>query len=238
MPSRHERRRATAEEQDFLQAALRTAPTSWRRWRLGVENAVVLWAGSLLGCVLAWWGIAWLVHRAFDLDVGMHGAAAAWILSIAVPACALLAMLSSWRWVQRWPDFRPSLAADLAACEVVAEHYEFDAVKCFQEPEHGGRLYFFRTLEGDVLVLDDISSRAPGRTTPACSVNQPSPRSKLVLVRAPRSGWIISQACDGEVLDVGEPVELAVAPEYWPAAEALCGIPWDELESRLGQRDH
>jgi hypothetical protein len=59
------------------------------------------------------------------------------------------------------------------------------------------------------------------------------PRSELLIVRAPKTGFVISKQFPGASLDVGDPHELVIEPKLWPETEAYCDIPWDELERRL-----
>jgi hypothetical protein len=234
MSSHTIRRPATTEELALLQTLLGNAATTARRWRAGLENALVLWAFSLLIIVVAWLTVAWLVRRALGIDFGLQSPAAIWILGFATPACAAYAVFSSVRWVMGWKEVRPLLRADLAAAEVVEEHYIFDAAKRFQEPEHGGLFYFLRTPQGQVLTLYDPESQDLAMRDEAPFASSLKPSSRLVMVRAPETGWVISKAFTGEPLEVGDPVELDAAPERWPENEQYCSIPWSQLEAVLG----
>lgn len=219
-----------------MQDALDNAPTTARRWRDGVENAVVLWATSLLLLVVVWVICAWLVRQSLGVDYGWRSAASPWILGISTVLCALLAVISSVRWVKGWKDIRPGLRDDLAAAQVVEEHYLFDAAKRFQEPEHGGLMYFLHTTDDRVLTLFDHESQNLGVREKDPLASSFRPTSKLIMVRAPVTGLVISMAFENEPLDAGEPVELAVPPEQWPETEQYCGIPWSRLKTALGSQ--
>ena len=236
MPNHTIQRSATAEEQAFLQALLSKATTKMGRWRQGLENALVLWAVSLLGCVIVWLICAGLTRWLFSVDYGFRSPAAPWILGIATPLCGAYAAFSSVRWVRRWKDMRPSLNADLVAAQVVEEHYVFNAAKRFQEPEHGGLIYFLRTPDDRALTLYDPESQDLGVQDEDPLTSSFKPMSRLVMVRAPETGFVISMTFSGDPLDAGEPIELTLPPEQWPETEQYCDIPWPELETVLGPR--
>jgi hypothetical protein len=74
-------------------------------------------------------------------------------VGIATLLCAAYAIGSSVLWVKRWKDHRPALISDLADPQVIEEHYAFDAIQRFQEPERGGLIDSLRTVGGRVLTL-------------------------------------------------------------------------------------
>lgn len=230
MPRHTLQRTASQEELTFLQERLANAPTTTHRWRQGAENALVLWAVSLVGFVIVWWITAWLMRRLAGIDYGLHSATAPWLLGIAALLCATYAVGNSVLWVKRWKDHRPSLTADIAAAQVIEEHYVFDAAQRFKEPEHGGLIYFLHTTEGRVLTLDDHESWDSD-----VQGGSFRPMSQLVMVRAPQTRWVISKTFSGEPLELPDPIGLDAPPEQWPETETYCGIPWAQLECVLGQ---
>ena len=145
MPNRVVNRDATAAETAYLEQLLVEAPTTSRHWKQGAENALVLWAASLLGLVAIWLGLAWLARTFFTIEFGLRSEAAVWFFGIAVPVCLIYAVISSARWIRGWYDYRSLLRADISDQKVEEEHYVFTETKRFQEPEHGGLIYFLRT---------------------------------------------------------------------------------------------
>jgi len=184
--------------------------------------------------VVLWLGLAWLARKILGIDFDPQGGGMVWIIGIGALACATYAVVSSIRWVKRWRDYRPLLRADFEGDRVIEERYVFTAVKRFQEPEHGGLFYFLRTAEGKVLTLFDHESQDLGAGGEDPMKRSFVPRSELVMVRAPSSGFVISKSFSGVLLDAGTPVELSLHPKLWPESESDCSIPWAELESRLG----
>lgn len=234
MPSRIVQRPATEAEQTFLRETLAKAPTAARRWKQGVENALVMWAASLLATVVIWLGFAWLARKLSDADFGTRGPAAIWIWGVAILLTAVFAVVSSVRWISGWKDYRPELQADIDAALVAEEHYVFIEAKRFQEQEHGGFIYFLRTVDNKVFTLFDHESQDLALQGDDPLKSRFVPKSALVMVKAPRADWVISKNFSGEVLEAGETMDLDLDPKEWPESESYCNIPWAELEARAG----
>jgi hypothetical protein len=217
-----------------MQKLLSEAPTSARRLKRGVANAVLLWAVSLLAVVAAWLALGWVAGKAFDIDLGLHSTATLALVGVATPLCAIVATLSSVRWMRTWPDPRPQLRDDVAQSRVSEERYVFSEAKRFQEPEHGGLIYFLRSNDNEVFTVFDDESQSLGVDDKNPLQSRYRPQSHLMIVRAPNSGIVLNSQFSGSELTVDEPVELGVAPPEWPEDQQLCAIPWEQLEERLG----
>jgi hypothetical protein len=233
MSSRVTKRPMSEQEREFVTRTLKSAATGDTRWIRGSENALLLWAMSMLLFVFAWKLIAWLAGAALHVEIGWSSPAAVWITGFGALACALVAVVSSVRWIKTWRDARPDLRADLEGGQVIEESYEFTAAKRFQEPEHGGLIYFLRTADDKVFVLYDHESQDLGGQDENPLKSKFQPCTELLIVRAPKTGFVISKQFSGAALDVGDPHELSVAPQSWPESESYCKFRWDELERRL-----
>jgi len=234
MPSHVVHRPATEVELAFLQKTLASAATTARRWKQGIENALVLWAVTLLGLVGIWLVCAWLGRKLFEIEFGSRSSAAIWVVGAATLLSASYAVASTVRRIKRWVNYRPLLVADISGAQVAEERYLFKAAKRFQEPEHGGLIYFLRTQEDRVLTLCDHESQDLGVQGGDPLKSSFIPKSELVMIRAPKTALIIDKAFSGKVLDAGDPIILVVPPNEWPQTESYCDIPWTELEARLG----
>lgn len=231
MTTRFGERPMSAAERAHLEESLRRAATGLRRWKEGAENTLVLWSASMLLLFLVWAGLAWLARTLFHWDIGWrNNPSALGVLAIAALASAVLAVVSSVRWIKGWQDIRPALRADLDGGQVVDERYQFVAAKRFREQHHGGVLYFLRTSDDKVLVLFDHESQD-------LAVNDKDPMSStfrthtdLLMVRAPNTNFVIRKEFSGAPLDPGELHNIDDAPEKWPEDESLSNIPWDDLE--------
>ena len=229
MPTRMLDREMSDSEREFLSQIWQKAPGSARRWARGAQNALVLWAVSTLSLTLIWQAFAWGARRLLHTEIGSTFVVVAWCAT----GCAVFAIVSSIRWVRGWSDPRPLLQADLENGRVSEEHYDFVAARRFQEPEHGGLIYFLRTREGSVMAFFDHESQDLGARGEDPLKSRFEARSELLIVRAPRARRVIQQEFSGEVLDAGAPAVLTLDPEGWPDSEEYCDIPWDELDARL-----
>lgn len=233
MPNRVVIRAANASETAYLRSTLQKASTTAMRWRQCAVNALVLWAASLLGVVLIWIGIAWVVRQTAAIDFGFRSVHAAWILGASSVVCALYAVASSVRWTRSLKDYRPDLQADIHTGQVAEEHYALIATKRFQEPEHGGLIYFWQTTDNKVLTLYDYESHDLGVYEDVPLKSTFTPKSELIMVRAPHTGLVIETTFSGQALQVDSPIDLTAEPEHWPESESYTNIPWHELEDRL-----
>lgn len=228
-----ERPMSTA-ERAYLEDLLRGSATTLRRWKEGAENAIVLWSVSMMGVLLVWAFLAWLARALFHWKIDWSDSPLAfWVFAVAALACAVLAVVSSVRWIRGWRDSRPALGADLEGGRVVDERYQLVAAKRFQEPHHGGIFYFLRTSDDKVLVLFDHESQelAVNDKDPMSSTFQP--RTDLLMVRAPDTTFVIRKEFSGAPLVPGELHDMDEALEKWPEDESLCNIPWDDLEGHF-----
>jgi hypothetical protein len=227
-------REATVEERAAIESLLVRLPSAATRWKHGAENAFVLLAASLLSVVVIWLVIGWALGKALSIDLGLYSSASRWVIGLAVPICALYAVTSSVLWTRSLTDHRPLLRDDLASSKVIEERYEFAEAKRFQEPEHGGLIYFLRSASDNVLAVYDHESQTLGLDGQDPLTSRFKPLSMLTLVRAPKSGYVLSSQSSGRPLHVGSPEDLLVDPRDWPEQHERCDIPWDQLEVRLG----
>jgi len=188
----------------------------------------------MLALTVVWLALGWVAGKLFGVRAGLHDVSTFWFLALCAPVCAVFAVVSSIRWIRGWRDLRPQLTADLAAAEVQEERYTFVQAKRFQEPEHGGLMYFLRTADDVVFTNHDFESQQLGTNGEDPLASSYRPQTRLVIVRTPSSGLVLSRQASGNVLDVSEPVEMDVDPEQWPQDDEPCSIPWDQLEARLG----
>jgi hypothetical protein len=204
------------------------------RWKRALENALVLWSALMLAFVIGWALVGWFVRKVFALDVGWQSPQAPWILLAGIVGSLVCSIGSTITWMRGWKDYRPLVSADLAGEVVLEEHLEFADVKRFQEAEHGGLMYFFKTTDDRVFVLYDHESQDLGVDGQDPLGSPFRPCSRLALVRAPSTRYVLSQSFSGAELAVQNTIEIVVPPKQWPESEEFCDIPWDELESRLG----
>lgn len=222
-------RTMTAPERAFLEQQLRQLPGPATRWFRGIQNAVLLWAVSTMSLVLLWLAFAWGARKLMQVEIGKTSDVAAWAAAI----CAAFAITSSVHWVKSWPNRRSSVEADLAEGRVTEERRHFAQARRFQEPEHGGLIYFLRADDGAVMAFFDHESQDLGARGEDPLTSSFAPRSDLLTVRAVHSRYVIEKQFSGDVLEAGSPAALTLEPSRWPDDGEPCDIPWAELDARL-----
>jgi hypothetical protein len=95
-------------------------------------------------------------------------------------------------------------------------------------------IYFLRADDDRVLVVYDPESQSLGAGGEDPLASAFRPRTELMMARAPATKYVLDKRFTGNLMDLGEPVELAASPKEWPEQDQLCQIPWDHLEKRLG----
>jgi hypothetical protein len=236
MPTYTTERAITDNERLFLQHLFERTPTWWTRWARGSENAVVLWALCMAVFLCAWGVVAWGLRHTRHVEIGWHSGYVGGTVLAGVLVSALIAAVASSRWIQSWRDYRPLYHADLESGRVIEEHYHFREAKRFQEPEHGGLIYFLRTDDDRVLTFFDYDSQELGARDQDPLQSRVVARAELTIVRAPRSALVIEKRFSGEPLATGAPLPLTVEPGEWPESDIGCDIPWEQLERRLSSR--
>jgi hypothetical protein len=235
MPQHIAKRPMTQKERDFLSCMLKGYPTMASRWREGAVNAVLVSAGGMVLFIGGWQCVAWVVRAMLHAEIGWNSPAVVWILVAGSVLCVAGGVSSTMRWMKKWRDMRPALRADLESGEVAEEYYDCTAAKRFQEPEHGGLMYFLLTVDDKVFVLFDYESQGLGAEGKDPLVSEFQPHEQYKLVRAPHSEIVLDQNFSGAALEAGGPIELAVGPSKWPEWENYCEVKWEELEERFGK---
>lgn len=221
------------QEREFLDGILRISPSNSKRWFEGAQNALVLWAASLLLVVLCWLVVAWLVGLVSDLNFGIKSQYAIWIVGVGAAICAAYSIVSSVKWVKAWVDDRPLLKEDLRNNKVLEEALEIVDIKRFQEPEHGGLIYFLRISDDRILVLYDEESQQLGVEDRDPFSSSFVPLHRLRIVRAPATQFLLSREFSGAPIAISKTPYLNIPPDKWPESDSWCDIPWRELESKL-----
>ena len=201
-PSQLERP-ATEHELGSLAETLAAVPGGVKRWKSACENALVMWCALSLAFVVVWWACAWLWRRTFNADYGLHSQAAPAIFGTMLPLFAIWSIVSTIRWARRWKNPSVALREDVEGGLVVEERHAFRAAKRFQEPEHGGLIYFLLATDGRTFAFYDRESQDLGLANRDPLLSPLKPMTGLSIVRGPKSGHVVSATFDGEVLNAG-----------------------------------
>jgi hypothetical protein len=206
-------------------------------WLAGAQRSFGL-RGFLTGGALPTFTILallWLVVVEL-LAKTATGAALEANLPLRTIGVALVAVYAFWeqrRAGRGLQDPRQPLRDDLAGGVAEEVTLQLTAAKRYQEPEHGGLVYCFRTSDETVFVLFDYGSQQLGVEDEDPLTSDFQPREVLHLVRTPRSGLCLSTRFAGAPLPLPAPRQLTLPPEKWPESETFTDIPWEDLDKRL-----
>jgi hypothetical protein len=232
MPTQLRKRAMTSKEREFLHGISYGGLSRSAFFFLNFGVPIASWGFVWGVLILCWLVVAWLARVTVGEKIGWHSAAASWVIPLSGLAAAAY-MFSIFLFVGRSSkkDSDTSLKTDLEAGQVVEEDYKLTAAKRMQEQEHGGLIYFLRTVDDDVLVLYDEESQQLGVLDDEPLNSSFQPCSNLIMIRAPKTGYVIDKIFSGELLDAGEPLDLLASPDDWPENEEFCDIAWDDLEA-------
>jgi hypothetical protein len=187
--------------------------------------------------VLGWGLIGWLGRKLLAIDIGWKANFAPWMLLLGGVVAGLFSILSTARWLRssKTKSNRVLVRTDLSNGVVLEERLKFAEAKKFQEPEHGGLIYFLHTADDRVLVLYDHESQDLGVDDQDPLSSSFQPKTDLLLVRAPHSHLVITRTFTGEPLVAGRISEMIAAPKLWPETDEFFDVPWADLESRFAR---
>lgn len=223
MPKESKSRAMTPEERSSLEEMLKEA-RAVRPWKVAFTGFVATWVFSILLVLVVYRALSWLNLISFS-DLGV---------AILIVVAGILSAAYMLRWVLSLKDNQAPMVRDLKGGVVAEESLEFDAAKRFQEPEHGGLLYFLRTAGNRVFVLYDYESQDLGAAGKDPLKSPFRARRYLRLARAPVSRVVLGQKLSGPELEIEATHQLGLPPDEWPESEEYCRISWDHLEKRLG----
>ena len=221
-------RHMIASERSVLEAAL-TKARGQRDQRLGLLPGLAI----MLAAVLAglWALLAWLANAIFGVDIGWRSPFAPWIFTLEFLIFACVIGDEVLKTVRPSKSTLRDLAGDLSAGMVEEQEFRFVEAIRFQEPEHGGLMYFFLTKGGRVYVQFDFESQELGVEGKDPMKSTYSPCAVLKVVRAPKSELILGSEFSGSPLDVSGTRMLTVKPTKWPESDTFCGTSWSDLAS-------
>jgi hypothetical protein len=191
------------------------------------------WISMLIVYVFAWAILSWLARVLLGWELGWDSQWAAGILSSGVLLCTFFMGIHVTKSLKSRRRSLNNVQADLSTGVVEEADLRFTQAKRFQEPEHGGLMYFLHTSSNQVFVLFDHESQDIGVDGEDPLSSSFQPQVELKLVRAPASRIILGRTFSGGELALASPLELAAPPKDWPESGAYCGTPWEELEARF-----
>ncbi len=191
--------------------------------------------GSMLSlaAVIAWLVLAWVVRKLTGFDFGWNSPYGMVIVWSLIGLCFLYAVLLITRGGRPPSVERVQIAADLRAGKVRVENLEFSDIKGFEEPEHGGFLYFLKTTDDRVFASFDYESQTLSIQDEDPLQSSDRPRRLLEIVTAPKSGQCLDFRFSGDLLDCKQWFVLTADLDRWPEFESFVSVDWHDLDWKL-----
>jgi hypothetical protein len=182
--------------------------------------------------VLIWIFINWLLGFIITFDFGWNSQYRNYIL------WPIVGLSYSWLFFEVAKTCGPNsqtkqaLKKDLEVKVLKVSEYPIYEVKFFEEPEHGGFIYFVRTSGDKVLALFDSESQD-------LSIDDQDPkdssykiRNVLKISKAPNSNIIVGEQFSGEPVQIPELEVFTANTKIWPKHADFVKCKWENISAK------
>jgi hypothetical protein len=183
--------------------------------------------------VLIWLFIAWIVRVIFVVDFGWDSQYSYTILFSILSLSFIHLLVTLIKSETADPKTRKMLLFDIQQKKILVEDYQLIDGKVFEEPEHGGFIYFFKTNDDKVFVTFDSESQDLAMNDEDASKSSFSPKNKLRLEKTPNANVLINEEFSGDELDVPEPLLFTANTKIWPEFDGFIDVSWSKIESKF-----
>ncbi len=227
-------------EHKQLNEILSTLPVPQKRYLKAALNTAVFWVFSLAAFCILWFLASLLLASFSPLDIGISSQYAAFIFPTAIALAAIFAINSTRKWLADSDNLYTLVKADLKRQQVCKESFQVMAVKCFQEPEHGGLMYFLLLQSNSTNQSPDIQCKTnmirviydyqsqQEQIDPSTLLK---PSDNITIITAPLSLLVLDNIFNGKPLKKIKKCTLTLSPEKWPKADSWIHENWLELEN-------
>ena len=209
---------------------------------LSKESLKLIWetvpmGGTIISfvLVLVWLFINWFLGFIVPLDFGWNSQYRNYILWPIVGFSYLWLFFEVALTCGPDPQIKQALRKDLEKRVLKVSEYPIYEAKVFEEPEHGGFIYFVRTSGDKVLALFDAESQD-------LSIDGQDPfdssykiRSVLKISRAPNSNMIVDEQFSGKLVPIPEPEVCNEDSDIWPEHADFVKCKWEKVSSIYAQ---
>ena len=179
-----------------------------------------------------WLFFNWFVGLFLDFDFGWGSEYRNVILISIVLLC--FGFLSFEIIRRETPDkaLRNKINKDLSAGVLEIIEYEIKSLKVFEEPEHGGFIYFLLTADDEVLVMYDSESQDLSIDDQDPMSSSFLPRRMLKISKTIYSDIIVSEEFLGDLIEFPELEVMTAKTSIWPEHGKIVRCKWDKIESK------
>ena len=184
--------------------------------------------------VVVWLLLNWLIGLISSLDFGWNSDSRNYILWPIVGFSYLYFFVVVAKSCRPSTKTREALKKDLAERIVKVSEYPITGVKIFEEPEHGGYIYFVRTFDNKVMALFDSESQDLSIDDKDPSDSSYKIREKLKITRAPNANIIVDEQFYGDIVTTPEIKVFTANTEAWPEHAEFVKCKWEHIDAKYG----
>lgn len=131
---------------------------------------------------------------------------------------------------------REAIKKDLAKNIVKVSEYPISEVKVFEEPEHGGFIYFVRTFDSKVIALFDSESQDLSIDGEDPNNSPYKIRNILKISRTPIANHIVDEEFSGDIVAIPELKLFTDNTNIWPEHADLIKCKWENINAKYGAK--
>ena len=184
---------------------------------------------------LIWLIAAWFGRALFDAHFGWNSQWKDTIVFIGVLLGGLFVSYAILHQLKYQHRRGTVIRRDIAKGVVNEMRMKVVEAKRFEEPEHGGLLYFLYTSDKKVFTMFDYESQDLGVQGLDPLTSSFCPCENFAIVQAPESRLVLNSNFTGDQIKLEPPLVLAVPPAKWPRFEEFCNTPWEKLETKYSR---
>lgn len=186
--------------------------------------------------VLLWIFVNWLLGFIIAFDFGWNSQYRNYILWSIVGFSYSLILYEVAKSCGPNSKIRQAIEKDLAESILKVSEYPVYEVKVFEEPEHGGFIYFVRTFGDKVLALFDSESQDLSIDGKEPKNSTYKIRKKLQIFRAPNSNIIVKEQFDGDFVEIPEMELFTGNTKIWPEHAGFVKCKWTNISVKYGDK--
>ncbi len=179
---------------------------------------------------LAWLSINWVAGLVGTYNFGWHSTYGSYIFWGLAIVSFLYSCIEVSRCKTPKSEFYKDLKKDIAKKVVEVTEYCIKNVKIFEDPKHGGYIYFLLTYNNEIVVFFDSESQdlAIGGYNPKDSAFKP--RKTLKIHRTLFAKYIVSEEFIGDPLEFSESKLFISNTKKWPEHGQILHCNWNRID--------
>ncbi len=178
--------------------------------------------------------IGWVLELITTVDLGWSSPYGSYIFWLIVAFSFLWPLFEVLRSSGPSSETRQAICKDLEKNILKVSEYPIYEIKVFEEPEHGGFVYFCRTYRNRVIAIYDSESQE-------LSINGEDPenssykvREILKIIKTPNSNILIEESFLGELVHNPELELLTANTKIWPEHTDFVKCAWENISAKYG----